>query len=134
MLLIEDVDVAHSAKERDDRGKGVSLTGLLNVLDGVLTPHGLIKMLTTNNIDALDPAVIRPGRADVIENVGYLVNDQLMRLLDVLVPRVTEPYTMPSVEGLELTAADVVDVIKQKMHEDPDETIRDVRKMIEQRS
>jgi hypothetical protein len=41
---------------------------------------------------------------------------------------------MPSVEGLELTAADVVDVIKQKMHEDPDETIRDVRKMIEQRS
>ncbi len=130
MLLIEDIDVAHGAKTRDDTDRGVSLTGLLNVLDGVLTPHGLVKMLTTNDVESLDPAVIRPGRADVIERVDYLEDEQLGRLLRALLPN-TPVWDVPSVAGLELSAAAVVEVVKQNMYGDPEDTVRLVRKLIE---
>jgi chaperone BCS1 len=41
-----------------------SLTGLLNVLDGFHAPSGVIFVMTTNKIDALDDALLRPGRID----------------------------------------------------------------------
>jgi ATP-dependent 26S proteasome regulatory subunit len=37
---------------------------LLNALDGVATPHGLLTFMTTNNLDTLDDALIRRGRID----------------------------------------------------------------------
>lgn len=38
--------------------------GLLNVLDGVVDSPGRIVIMTTNHPDALDAALIRPGRID----------------------------------------------------------------------
>lgn len=42
--------------------KDVTLTGILNVLDGLLEINGAVVILTTNHISKLDPALIRPGR------------------------------------------------------------------------
>lgn len=82
MLLLEDVDVFHAATERNDDGnRKVTLSGLLNTLDGIATPHGLLIVLTTNNGAALDPAVIRPGRIDLVEDFGYATPDQVTRLV-----------------------------------------------------
>lgn len=80
VLVLEDVDIMHSARERDDTGGGVTMAGLLNALDGMITPHGLITVLTTNDISVLDPALIRPGRADQVLEIGYLTDDQLRRI------------------------------------------------------
>lgn len=44
---------------------GVTLSGLLNALDGIGAQEGRILFATTNNVAALDPALIRPGRLDV---------------------------------------------------------------------
>ena len=44
---------------------GVTLSGLLNALDGIGAQEGRILFATTNNHAALDPALIRPGRMDV---------------------------------------------------------------------
>ena len=46
-------------------GGGVSLSGLLNAIDGVAAQEGRILFATTNKYHALDPALIRPGRLDV---------------------------------------------------------------------
>lgn len=81
MLLLEDVDVFHAATARDDDQGGVTLSGLLNALDGVTTPHGLLTVLTTNTPDALDPAVVRPGRVDLVEHFAHADGDQVSRLL-----------------------------------------------------
>ncbi|KAF8636097.1 hypothetical protein AX17_003802 [Amanita inopinata Kibby_2008] len=43
---------------------GVTMSGLLNVLDGVGSEDGKLFFATTNYIDRLDPALIRPGRID----------------------------------------------------------------------
>lgn len=43
----------------------ISLSGLLNALDGVGAQEGRILFATTNKYSALDPALCRPGRMDV---------------------------------------------------------------------
>jgi len=72
ILLLEDIDAFGAARIRDeDEGAaetgsnaGMSTTGLLNILDGVDTPHGMITFVTTNHREFLDPALLRPGRID----------------------------------------------------------------------
>ena len=68
LLLLEDVDVFHATTERTEGEDSITLSGVLNALDGIATPHGLITIMTTNNKDALDSALIRPGRIDREEN------------------------------------------------------------------
>lgn len=55
----------------------VTFSGLLNSLDGVASTEARIVFMTTNYIDRLDPALIRPGRVDVKEFVGHCTRYQL---------------------------------------------------------
>jgi mitochondrial chaperone BCS1 len=43
----------------------ITLSGLLNALDGVSAQEGRLLFATTNRYQSLDPALIRPGRMDV---------------------------------------------------------------------
>ncbi|MCV7175107.1 AAA family ATPase [Mycolicibacterium sphagni] len=83
ILLLEDVDVFHAAKERDesDSDSTLTLSGLLNALDGIATPHGLFTILTTNDKAAIDPALIRPGRIDLVEHFDDATPEQILRIL-----------------------------------------------------
>jgi hypothetical protein len=49
---------------KDDDRNGVTLSGLLNVLDGFYAPTNVLFMMTTNRIESLDEALLRPGRID----------------------------------------------------------------------
>ncbi len=42
-----------------------SLSRLLNILDGIIETPGRIIIMTTNKVDILDKALIRPGRIDI---------------------------------------------------------------------
>lgn len=46
--------------------------GLLNVLDGVVDTPGRIVIMTTNHLDVLDQALIRPGRIDKKIHLDYM--------------------------------------------------------------
>jgi len=82
MLLLEDIDVVHAAKARDDAERaGITLGGLLNALDGMSTPHGLITAMSTNNRAVLDDALLRPGRVDIELEMSYLTDEQFQRLV-----------------------------------------------------
>jgi hypothetical protein len=52
---------SHDTKE----GESITLSFLLNLLDGVLETPGRILVITTNFPDKLDKALVRPGRIDV---------------------------------------------------------------------
>jgi chaperone BCS1 len=83
VLLFEDIDCMKSGTSRvpadthTNEGKqgadgkesatdrnGVTLSGLLNVLDGFYAPTNVLFMMTTNRIEMLDDALLRPGRID----------------------------------------------------------------------
>ena len=63
-----------------DTHTGVTLSGLLNALDGVSSRDGRVLFLTTNHPERLDPALIRPGRVDRKVELGLATPDQARRL------------------------------------------------------
>ena len=96
MILFEDIDAMRtdSVKARPDgadgvqmqekRGAvdpfGVTLSGLLNVLDGFGAPENVLFVMTTNKVDALDPALLRPGRIDYKLYLGKAAESQKIEL------------------------------------------------------
>lgn len=75
ILLLEDIDAAWNGRE-GAKTNGLSFSGLLNALDGVVARDGQIVVMTTNHVKKLDPALVRPGRADVTYEVGNATVDQ----------------------------------------------------------
>jgi chaperone BCS1 len=70
-------------------GKGVTLSGLLNVLDGLTAPDSVIYLMTTNHHDNLDPALLRPGRIDYRCTMGYAHPTQKAQLFHRFFPDAT---------------------------------------------
>jgi chaperone BCS1 len=95
VVLIEDVDAAACThtRRRDvaprkesgsfgnkKPGGELSLSALLNAIDGVGSQQGRLLIMTTNHIEHLDAALIRPGRIDTKLELGLTtreVNAQL---------------------------------------------------------
>ncbi|RFU24817.1 hypothetical protein B7463_g11525, partial [Scytalidium lignicola] len=72
IMLLEDIDSA-GLERRQEKGdqqysqeqkKGISFSGLINVLDGVSSVEGRVLVMTTNYLDRLDEALVRAGRID----------------------------------------------------------------------
>ena len=61
ILLFEDVDTMFDKRKSKNR---LSFSTFLNCLDGVFYKHGLIVIMTTNHVEKLDFALVRPGRID----------------------------------------------------------------------
>ncbi|EGZ26608.1 hypothetical protein PHYSODRAFT_474234 [Phytophthora sojae] len=59
----------------------LNLSGLLNVLDGVIDCPGRIIIMTTNHPEKLDPALIRPGRVNKKLMLGYMNSDQVQNMV-----------------------------------------------------
>jgi chaperone BCS1 len=66
-------DTTSSAKEKPE-GK-VSLSALLNAIDGVGSQQGRLLIMTTNHVERLDAALIRPGRVDMKLELGLTTHD-----------------------------------------------------------
>ena len=65
------------SKNDDD----LSLEYILNVLDGVIELHNSLVFFTTNDLDAIDPALKRTGRIDKIIKMDYINKPLLEEIL-----------------------------------------------------
>jgi ATP-dependent Zn protease len=52
-------------------------------MDGALSKHGIITILTTNHPEKLDPALVREGRVDISLNVDNPSIKQVQEYLSV---------------------------------------------------
>jgi chaperone BCS1 len=98
IILIEDIDAAFvgrddavgvgGAKGSSSGGGGrrssggISFSGLLNAIDGAASQEGRILIMTTNHKEKLDPALIRPGRADFHREIRNATKDQAMSMFE----------------------------------------------------
>jgi hypothetical protein len=64
-----------------DRPDKLDLSGILNVLDGVVDTPGRMLVMTTNHPELLDPALIRPGRIDKKIKLGYMGAEEALGLV-----------------------------------------------------
>lgn len=84
ILLIDDADISLQELKRDNLDSKISegeskkkidkheyFNKFLDILDGYLYLNGVIIILTTNFMDKIDKALIRPGRIDKIYNFTY---------------------------------------------------------------
>lgn len=86
IVLLEDADAAFSNRRQMEndgyQGANVTYSGLLNALDGVASAEERIIFMTTNHIDRLDEALIRPGRVDMTLYLGNATEWQMAQLWD----------------------------------------------------
>ena len=69
-----------SQKSDSNDRSGVTLSGLLNVLDGFHAPENVLFMMTTNKVETLDAALLRPGRIDYKLFLGEAAESQKIEL------------------------------------------------------
>ncbi|KAF3480746.1 mitochondrial chaperone ATPase (Bcs1) [Arthroderma uncinatum] len=60
--------------------QGISLSALLNTIDGVASSEGRILVMTTNHAENLDPALLRPGRVDLMVEFRNAGSDAIISL------------------------------------------------------
>ena len=89
VIVIEDIDCFISSRDCDNqddksinKNKTMSLDVLLNFLDGTTSPNQCIIVATTNYIDRVDSAVLRPGRFDYKFKIDYMDKAQAMKMCD----------------------------------------------------
>lgn len=74
IVLFEDIDCLlddiNRTEESKDKEVKISLSCILNILDGIYTPNDVIFIITTNNLDKIDGAIKRKGRTDVLLEVN----------------------------------------------------------------
>ncbi|KAK7252928.1 hypothetical protein RIF29_37230 [Crotalaria pallida] len=70
----EDDDDSSSSFSDDFKEERFTLSGLLNCVDGLWSSHGeeRITIFTTNHVEKIDPALLRPGRMDMHIHLSYL--------------------------------------------------------------
>lgn len=122
IVLLEDIDTAgltHTREESapaptkekpsDDSKKPannsnangqLSLSGLLNILDGVAAQEGRLLIMTTNHIEKLDKALIRPGRVDMIVPFRLANHDMVASIFKAIFTPKTNEVAHHDIAGL----------------------------------
>lgn len=86
-VLFEDIDAAFNQREKaEGSANKLTFSGLLNAINGAGSRDGVVLFITTNHLDRLDPALIRPGRADVWQEFTYATADQANRMFCAFFP------------------------------------------------
>jgi chaperone BCS1 len=152
VILFEDIDCMRSGNRRSEASErsekhqdavggetenapprfGVTLSGLLNVLDGVHAPENVVYVMTTNKVESLDPALLRPGRIDYRLYMGEASESQRIELYRRFFPKASEhearefaqahcAETMAEFQGLLLAAGEGWEVIQPLAKDSPRE-------------
>jgi hypothetical protein len=64
-MLDEKIEMLKEKMEEEQKDR-ITLDSLLNILDGTLEIPNRMFCITTNHLDIIDPALVRPGRVDMI--------------------------------------------------------------------
>ena len=97
IVLLEDIDAAFPRIDKtltkrsvQHSSSDITFSGLLNTLDGVASSEERLIFMTTNHMDQLDPALIRPGRVDVIQHIGDATDFQITAMAKRFYPECTD--------------------------------------------
>jgi hypothetical protein len=126
-IVIEDIDsnnITHSKKESSSKEAKIStrinkngtieqieftLDQILNCWDGMLASEGRILFITTNHPEKIDSVLLRPGRIDIREEIGYVEQESLSRFCESFYEKTANFDIKPRTTVSELQNAVIVD-------------------------
>lgn len=77
-----ETDLANVTRKNKPVGEKPSLSTLLNFIDGINSPEGIIIIMTTNHMEKLDPALLRDGRIDMRVHLKLCTKQQIIDLVE----------------------------------------------------
>jgi hypothetical protein len=106
-------------------GQGeITLSCLLNLLDGVCSGHGRVVVMTSNYPERLDPALVRPGRCDVKVDLTWCTLDDVVQLVDIVFGKAALPNVRQRLQAaweartaVRVVAADVMGAMLPHKHD-----------------
>lgn len=106
VVYCEDIDRAMA--ERDDQANDI-----LNTIDGILSKHAdIMVVLTTNNVNSIHAAMLRPGRLDAVIHVAPPDKESVGRLISLYARGQLRPNESLDRVG-ELLAGNIPAVIRE---------------------
>ena len=79
-----------SNKKKDD---GLTLDCVLNAIDGIIELHDAMLIFTTNHLEKIDPAFIRPGRIDYILELKHATVSTIREMIQYKFRHVIEDFS-----------------------------------------
>ena len=124
LVLIEDIDTYSVTGKRGEKidtaqqpsiefaGASLTLSGLLNAVDGIIASDGRILIATTNHVGKLDEALTRKGRFNLEIEIGHLERGCIREFFNNFYP----DFDVPDVQFKEeMTPAELQSVILENI-------------------
>ena len=104
----------------------LDLGTMLNLMDGVLETPGRILIMTTNKSSALDPALIRPGRIDMIVHFKKCSRSEINEIYEGITGDAIETSLLSKLPDNRFSPAKIT----QKIFEYHDDPVKGIRELI----
>jgi len=112
IIVLEDIDAFFVDRQAQD--VNISFSAILNLFDGLFSPgNGIILIMTGNNPERLDNALIRPGRVDKIIKFDYPKKREVSQAFNAIVGHTNEQFNTfyKSISGSQISMAGIVDYL-----------------------
>lgn len=98
---------------QEDSG-GVTISGLLNALDGLIPLNDRIIIMTTNVLDEVDKALVRKGRIDEIFYFGPLQDKEIKEYIKIMFPN--DKLENNEIQFKDINGCDIQDLYMQNKY------------------
>lgn len=89
----------------------ITLSDILNVIDGIIETPGRLLIMTSNHYDKLDPALVRPGRIDVHINLTNATKSTINDIYNYYYNKSIPEETVAKLEDYKYSPAYLINLI-----------------------
>jgi chaperone BCS1 len=130
-LVEEQEDMKAEREDLDNKDK-ITLDSILNILDGTFEIPNRIVCITTNHLEIIDPALIRPGRVDQIIEFNYCSRVIIKEMFDSFYEQTFDPKQFANIKDHKLSPA-LINQIMFKHLTDPNAAIEELYQLSSKR-
>jgi hypothetical protein len=138
IALFEDFDAVFDGRRNLSKSKDLSFDNILNSISGVEVQDGIFLIITTNNLDKIDPAIgiskngetlsTRPGRVDTVIYMGAMSEPNRRKMAQVTLCDWPEEIELAVKQGEGMTPAQfqesLIQIAFHKINESEKEKLR----------
>ena len=104
----------------------ITLSSLLNILDGTLEIPGRVLIITTNHPEKIDPALIRPGRIDMILEYKKANHDIIQQMYNSFFREVIPDNELRKIKSYHFSPAEVNAILFRNFF-DPNKALQELQ-------